>query len=182
VRAILPFAAVLLAGFALISCRTTSLRVPAWAYGMTLGETIDKTTAQPMDALIAGRALYRVRPPKPVRAMSEYAIIADKESGVILGVVGWDRYSDGEACERERVGLAKALEDRYGPGKRVEAADRQRMRGLPDALGTGDLMQYPGWDGVAVIGCSGQHLLVAYWWNQPVSAKPAAPPEPARNP
>lgn len=183
VRANLLIATTLLGLAVLTGCRTTSPEVPAWAFGMTLGESIDKNSVQPMDALIAGRALYRVRPPNPSRAMTQYAIVAGKESGVILGVVGWDRYSNNEACERERGGLAKTLEHRYGAGRRVEPADRERMRGLPESLGAGELTQYPGWDGVAVIGCAGPHLLIAYWWNQPPERdKPTEPRDAGRAP
>jgi hypothetical protein len=172
----LSFSCLLL--FLLSSCRTTSAQVPTWAFGVTLGEVLDKTTAQPMEALIAGRALYRIRPPQPHRAMSDYALIADRDSGLILGVVGWDRYSDGTACERERARLANTLSRRYGSGRPVVAADRDRMRGLPDALTAAELTLYPGWQGYAVIGCSDQRLLVAFWWIKPESAAPAEQAKP----
>ena len=160
---------ILLAGIG--ACRTTTPQVPAWAFGVTLGDVIDKDTAQPMEALIAGRALYRIRPPQPHRSMSEYALVADRESGVILGVVGWDRYSSDAACNRERSSLADTLERRYGKGRTVTSADRETMRGLPDSLTAAELTIYPGWEGNAVIGCSGQRLLVAFWWSRP-EAKP----------
>lgn len=165
-------ACALLGGLA--ACRTTSVAVPEWAFGITLGEALDKSTAQPMDALIAGRGLFRIRPPKPHRSVTDYALIADRESGIIVGVVGWDRYSDVAACERERKGLAVVVERRYGAGRPAQTADRELMRGLPDSLGAPDLTLYPGWQGPLAIGCSGARLLIAYWF-----AKPQTAPNPA---
>jgi hypothetical protein len=180
VRSVSPirFAATLLGGAALLgglaACRTTSAQVPAWAFGVTLGEVLDKTTAQPIDALIAGRALYRIRPPRPHRSVSDYALITDRPSGVVVGVVGWDRYSVDSACERERAAVAAAVERRYGAGRPAQAADRELMKGLPESLGAPDLMVYPGWQGPLAIGCSGSRLLIAYWWVKPESAAPGA--------
>src|SRR5271169_771644 len=131
----------------LCSCRTTSAQVPAWAFGVTLGNAIDKNTAQPMEALIAGRALYRIRPPQPHRSVSEYALVADRDSSVILGVVGWDRYSTDGACQRELTNVSQSLERRYGTGRPVNSADREAMHGLPDALTAAELTIYPGWQG-----------------------------------
>ena len=158
----------------LAACRTTAAEVPTWAFGVTLGEVLDKTTAQPMDALFAGRALFRIRPPRPHRAVTDYALIAERDGGVILGVVGWDRYSDAAACERERAALAAALARRYGTGRPAQAADRELMRGMPESLATPELTVYPGWQGPLALGCAGARLLIAYWF-----VKPEAAPKPA---
>lgn len=171
-------AALLWAGL-LSACRTTSIQAPDWAFGLNLGDVLDKSTAQPMDALIAGRALYRVRPPSPHRAMSDYALVADQQSGRIVGIVGWDRYSGDAACQAQRAELGQALERRYGPGKPVQPADRERMRGLPEGLSTADLTVYPGWQGPVALGCAGSRLLLAYWFTPPAPAEPAVPAEPA---
>ncbi len=159
---------------ALSACRTTTPQVPAWAFGLSLGAVLDKTTAQPMDALISGRALYRVRPPSPHRSVSDYAVIADKESGQMVGIVGWDRYSGDAACERERAALQRVLERRYGPGRPSEPADRERMHGLPESLNSGELTIFTGWQGPVAIGCAGPRLLVAYWYAKPEPDTPAA--------
>jgi hypothetical protein len=170
-----------LAALALVSagmlsaCRTTTTQVPAYAFGLTLGEVLDKKTAQPMDALIAGRALYRVRPPSPHRAMSDYALVTERDSGAIVGVVGWDRYSDSDACQAERTALAKVLERRFGPGRVAQAPDREQMRGLPGTLVAGDLTVYAGWQGPVALGCAGPRLLLGYWFVKPAPAEPAAP-------
>ena len=167
-------AALLLTGL-LSACRTTTVQAPAWAFGLSLGDVLDKTTAQPMDALIAGRALYRVRPPSPHRALSDYALVADRDSGRMVGIVGWDRYSDGAACQAERTELGKALERRYGPGKAAQAAEREQMRGLPELLNTADLTVYPGWQGPVALGCAGSRLLLAFWFTPPAPVEPATP-------
>lgn len=158
----------------LSACRTTSMQVPAWAFGLTLGTVLDKTTAQPMDALIAGRALYRVRPPNPHRAVSEYAVVADHESGQMVGIVGWDRYSDGAACQGQRKELEQVLERRYGRGRPSVPADRERMHGLPESLNTPDLTIYPGWQGPVAVGCAGPRLVIVYWYFKPEPDAPAA--------
>jgi len=167
-------AIVVLALAALPGCRTTSPQAPAWGFGVTLGGVFDKGTGQPIDAFIAGRALYRIRPPQPHRAVSEYAVITERDSGVVLGVVGWDRYSDGAACQRERDTLAPALERRYGPGHPADSTEKERMRGLPETLAAADLTLYRGLEGVVAMGCAGQHLLVAFWFPRPEAA-PAQP-------
>ena len=154
------------------ACSTTTPQTPQWAFGLSLGEAIDKSTAQPMDALIAGRALYRVRPPHPDRAMSEYAIVTDTASGRILGVAGWDRYSSEAACDRIRGEVAEALRRRYGAGRTAEPADRERMRGLPETLIAGSLTLFAGWDGIAVVGCAGERLVLAFWWTPNAAPKP----------
>ncbi len=168
----------LLAGL-VSACRTTTVQAPEWAFGLNLGDVLDKATAQPMDALIAGRALYRVRPPSPHRAMSDYALVADKESGRMVGIVGWDRYSGDVACQAQRAELGKALERRYGSGKPAQPADREQMRGLPEGLSTADLTIYLGWQGPVALGCAGPRLLLAYWFTPPVPAEPAGPDQPA---
>jgi hypothetical protein len=168
-------AAGLAASALLGACRTTGTAVPAYGFGMTLGQKLDKTTAQPMDALIQGRSLYRVRPPQPHRDMSEYALIADVSTDTILGVVGWDRYSDNAACGHERDGLARVLESRYGPGHAAEAAERERMRGLPELLVAPDLTLYAGAVGPIGLGCAGPRLMMVYWWI-PLAAPDAQAP------
>lgn len=178
-RALSPVAGIVVLALAALSgCRTTTPQAPAWGFGVTLGEAFNKGTGQPMDAFIAGRALYRIRPPQPHRSVSQYALITERESGMVLGVVGWDRYSDAAACGRERAALAQALERRYGPGHPADSTERERMRGLPDTLAGADLTLYPGWQGVAAMGCAGQHLLLAFWLPSPEAApaKPAAKP------
>lgn len=165
-------AAIALAG-SLSACRTTTAQVPAWAFGLTLGTALDKTTAQPMDALIAGRALYRVRPPSPHRAVSDYAVIAERESGRMVGIVGWDRYSDGAACQAERKALERVLERRYGQGRPSVPADRERMHGLPESLNTGDETIFSGWQGPVAVGCAGPRLLIVYWYVMPEADAPA---------
>jgi len=169
-------AALALAG-GLSACQTTTTQVPAWGFGLALGAVLDKTTALPMDALIAGRALYRVRPPKPHREMSDYAVIADRESGRMIGIVGWDRYSSDAVCKTERTALERAMERRYGPGRPSEPSDRERMHGLPESLNTSDMTVFTGWQGIVALGCAGPRLLVVYWYVKP---EPDANPERTR--
>jgi len=155
---------VLLVAGLLAGCRTTSVETPAWAFGLTLGEVLDQNTAQPMDALIAGRGLYRVKPPQPTRAFEDYALVTDRATGRMIGIVGWDRYSGTDACEAERQALAKVVERRYGPGKPALPSDRDKLKGLPESLSAGDLTIYPGWQGPVALGCAGPRLLLAYWY------------------
>jgi hypothetical protein len=173
-------ALILLALGVLAACRTTDVQAPAWAYGLTLGDVLDKTTAQPMDAMIAGRGLFRVRPPKPHRDFEDYALITDRATGRMIGIVGWDRFSSGDACQREREALAKVVERRYGPGAPAKPADREAMKGLPESLNSPDLTMYSGYQGPVALGCAGPRLLLAYWFTPPDAPPPAesAPPAP----
>lgn len=175
---VFPSLALLAALVALAACRTTMTAAPSWAFGLTLGEQLDKTTAEPIDALIAGRGLYRVRPPHPHRSFSDYALITDRRTGRMIGIVGWDRFSGGSACGGEREALARALERRYGPGKPAQPDDRERMKGLPESLAAADLTLYPGWQGPVALGCAGPRLLLAYWFTppEPPDSAPAGEP------
>lgn len=159
----------------LAACRTTDVQAPSWAFGLTLGDVLDKNTAQPMDAMIAGRGLFRVRPPKPHRDFEDYALVTDRTTGRIMGIVGWDRFSSTDACEREKEALAKAVERRYGPGSPAKPADRNAMKGLPESLNSADLMIYPGYQGPVALGCSGPRLLLAYWFTPPDASPPSEP-------
>jgi hypothetical protein len=169
---------------ALSACRTATLQAPSWAFGMNLGEVLDRNTAQPMDALIGGRGLSRVRPPSPHREFTDYALVTERNTGVILGIVGWARFSDEGACQGERAALDEVLRRRYGPGRPADAADRERMRGVPEGLQAPEMTLYPGWQGPVALACSGPRLLLGFWFAKPEKppAEHAPPAQPARAP
>ena len=86
------------------------------AFGFTLGEVFDaalpKWEAKQVDD--SGFICYTVKPDKPIKQFSDYAIWVTKENHEIIMIMATQKYENGDALSLAHKTVAAALVKKYG--------------------------------------------------------------------
>lgn len=87
------------------------------AFGITLGQSFDPTTAIGKASLTDGTPMYQFSPEKKFRSFSRYYVLITPKSHQVYAIWGIGNIENTATCKKEQKLLMAILKDKYGQEK-----------------------------------------------------------------